>query len=122
MQPLLINTSKLLTSKCLPILLLLLVTVTQAVHANIRVYDSKDGLSNNFITAICKDEFGLMWIGTRNGLNFFDGYVFNKIDGELNRLEITGLEFNRADQTLWVGTNSGLYAVNTRTLKSEKLS
>lgn len=105
----------------LVITLFLLLTAAVSVRGNIRVYDSKDGLSNNFITAICKDDYGMMWIGTRNGLNFFDGYVFNKIEGELNRLEITRLEFNKADQTLWVGTVSGLYAVNTKTLKSERL-
>jgi len=109
--------------RCSRLILILLLILTAAfpVRGNIRVYDSKDGLSNNFITAICKDDYGMMWIGTRNGLNFFDGYVFNKIDGELNRLEITGLEFNKADQTLWVGTVTGLYSVNTRTLKSERL-
>ncbi len=101
--------------------LLILLVAALPLYGNIKVYDSKDGLSNNFITAICKDDFGLMWVGTRNGLNFFDGYVFNKVNGELNRLEITELKFNKADQTLWVGTKQGLYAINTRTLESERI-
>lgn len=33
-----------------------------------------DGLSQNTVTAIRQDSFGRMWIGTRDGLNCYDGY------------------------------------------------
>ena len=39
-------------------------------------YTSDDGLSQNSITAIMKDSKGYIWLGTRDGLNKFDGYNF----------------------------------------------
>lgn len=35
-----------------------------------------DGLSNNSVYAILKDEDGFMWFGTASGLNRYDGYNF----------------------------------------------
>ena len=39
-------------------------------------YTSDNGLSQNSITAIMKDSKGYIWLGTRDGLNKFDGYNF----------------------------------------------
>ena len=39
-------------------------------------YTTKDGLSSNEIYAIHKDARGLIWIGTRTGLDLFDGQKF----------------------------------------------
>ncbi len=36
----------------------------------------KDGLSNNTIYAITQDQDGIMWFGSRDGLNRYDGYEF----------------------------------------------
>ncbi len=35
-----------------------------------------DGLSQNFVAAIAQDNLGFMWIGTKDGLNMYDGYRF----------------------------------------------
>jgi ligand-binding sensor domain-containing protein/two-component sensor histidine kinase len=40
-------------------------------------YTIKDGLSDNYITALQQDDMGYLWIGTDNGLNRFDGYSFS---------------------------------------------
>jgi signal transduction histidine kinase/ligand-binding sensor domain-containing protein/DNA-binding response OmpR family regulator len=36
--------------------------------------DSRQGLSHNYVRAVCKDKTGFVWIGTESGLNRFDGY------------------------------------------------
>ncbi len=37
--------------------------------------DKSDGLSDNTVTSVISDENGLIWIGTLNGLNSYDGYT-----------------------------------------------
>lgn len=39
-----------------------------------RHFSTDDGLLNNEVTAIIKDQFGFLWIGTVSGLNRYDGY------------------------------------------------
>lgn len=41
-------------------------------------YTTRDGLSDNYITCLQQDDWGYIWIGTDNGLNRFDGYIFKK--------------------------------------------
>lgn len=42
-------------------------------------YTTREGLSNNIITSLFQDSRGLLWIGTSNGLNYFDGVSFQTI-------------------------------------------
>ncbi|MEO6406675.1 MAG: two-component regulator propeller domain-containing protein, partial [Ferruginibacter sp.] len=39
-------------------------------------YNFKEGLSNNSINCITKDNRGFLWVGTGEGLNRFDGRHF----------------------------------------------
>lgn len=45
-------------------------------HFSFTHYTSDNGLSQNSITAMLKDRKGYLWLGTRDGLNRFDGYNF----------------------------------------------
>ncbi|RZJ81309.1 MAG: hybrid sensor histidine kinase/response regulator, partial [Flavobacterium sp.] len=72
-------------------------------------------LSDNFISAFVKDPKGNLWIGTQNGLNYFDKKqgiitkVFRKIRQtpyQINNSNITTL-FIDAKQRLWIGTEGG---------------
>ena len=71
-----------------------------------------EGLSNEHITAIFQDSKGYMWIGTKDGLNRFDGErtkIYNCSTDE-NTLSSTYIEAIEEDSfgNIWVGTDNGL--------------
>ncbi len=71
----------------------------------------EDGLSDNRVNCFHKDQAGYMWIGTRNGLNRFDGHTF-KIYRPEKTNSISNEYINAiAEDTegeLWIGTMEGL--------------
>jgi diguanylate cyclase (GGDEF)-like protein len=73
----------------------------------------QDGLSQSSVLQILQDRKGLIWFGTQEGLNRYDGYRFTvhrarDQQGFLRDHEINALiEDTRGD--LWVGTARGLY-------------
>lgn len=80
----------------------------------------KQGLSQGFVSDICQDKDGFIWMGTMDGLNRYDGYgvkVFRSqpdYDFTLPENYITEVEEDAAGN-LWVGTYShGLYYFNKR--------
>ena len=72
-----------------------------------------EGLSNEYVTSIFQDSKGYMWIGTRDGLNRYDGErikVYNcSIDNE-NTLSSTYINDIEEDSmgNIWIATNLGL--------------
>ena len=77
---------------------------------------SNSYLSSNIVTAIAQDNNGMMWFGTKLGLNSFDSYNFeeyNQIDGIINAT-ITDIQL--VGDTLFVGTEKGLciYDINNK--------
>lgn len=79
---------------------------------NFTSLSSKDGLSSNILHAILKDRYGLMWFGTEDGLNKFDGtnftiYRYKPDDSNgLQANEIRALHEDKSGN-LWVGTSGG---------------
>lgn len=70
------------------------------------------GLSNSTITCILQDSYGYMWIGTRNGLNRYDGVsmsVYENIINDTTSLSDNYIMFIYEDSknNLWVGTSFG---------------
>ncbi len=73
----------------------------------------KDGLSQSWVRSICQDRYGLMWFGTNNGLNKYDGYnftVYKNSPADETSLSNNGIESIYEDKigNLWVGTENGL--------------
>ena len=48
----------------------------QYYHDNVTPYNVDDGLPNNEINDIVKDNLGFVWVATENGLSRYDGYNF----------------------------------------------
>lgn len=77
-------------------------------------YTTREGLSNNEITAIRGDKAGNIWIGTANGLARFEKGRFTvyaqKKDKPNLPVRIQAIEIQENDSpfTLWVGTAQGL--------------
>ncbi|MCX7611958.1 MAG: ATP-binding protein [Ignavibacterium sp.] len=80
----------------------------------------KANLSQHFISAIIEDDNGIMWFGTHDGLNYFDGYGFKRFANKpkdknsLSSNFITALEKDN-EGNLWIGTNDGLNKLDLRT-------
>jgi len=85
-------------------------SVVQNLDYLFKVWQTKDGLPQNSVNAICQTRDGYLWLGTEEGLVRFDGVrftVFN--DGntpELKSKFIAALH-ESSDSTLWIGTNGG---------------
>ncbi|HYG37900.1 MAG TPA: two-component regulator propeller domain-containing protein [Cytophagales bacterium] len=98
------------------ILVVLLITLTHFLNAQSNfVFDhinSEQGLSNNGVSAILQDKKGLMWIGTFNGLNRYNGYEIktyfnNPLDSNsIGDNRITCMLEDRKGN-LWIGTHQG---------------
>jgi len=72
----------------------------------------ENGLSHNEVTSIVQDHDGFIWIGTRGGLNRYDGYefkIFNQVPGDSNSLVNPSIErlFVDSKGNIWIGTKSG---------------
>ena len=84
-------------------------------------YSVEDGLSEGVVLTMHQDREGLMWFGTFDGLNRFDGYSFKVYKSGFN--SAYGLTNNRVDRIteddlgyLWIMNNDGeVYRMNTRT-------
>lgn len=90
-------------------------TGSAQLYHNGRTLTTENGLSDNRITAIYKDVSGYIWIGTKNGLNKYNGRNFtiykpqheNSISNEI----ITSITGDK-EGNIWVGTMHGLNKFN----------
>lgn len=72
----------------------------------------EDGLSQVSVNCILQDNKGFMWIGTRDGLNRYDGYKFkvykyNPDDRKTISDNFVKVIYKDKEGMLWIGTNSG---------------
>lgn len=73
----------------------------------------EQGLSQNTVLSIAQDARGFMWLGTRYGLNRFDGHSFinyrnNPNDPGSVSNNYINCVFSDSKKNLWVGTENGL--------------
>ena len=93
---------------------LLLISLSAASQEfNFKNFDVSNGLSHNTVHCTVKDSIGMMWFGTKNGLNRYDGISFKLFKNNTHDPYSIGSNFIECldfkDNELWVGTDSGLY-------------
>lgn len=79
----------------------------------------KEGLSQSTVFAIIQDRLGFIWIGTKSGLNRFNGTAFviynsNHEKHSLGSDYITSL-YESPDGDIWVGTDAGIWIYDPMT-------
>ncbi len=86
-------------------------------------YNRENGLSHNSVRHILQDKQGMLWLGTFNGLNSFDGQRFSSFLSDArypNRIQnddITAFVFDQDADAMWIGTRGGLTKLNMRSFQ-----
>ena len=92
-----------------------IVFFTQILYANesrILRLSNNDGLSNSSITTIFQDSNGLIWVGTWDGLNVYNGAEFenyrsNRQDSSSITNPVIRQIFEENKNILWITTDYG---------------
>jgi ligand-binding sensor domain-containing protein/two-component sensor histidine kinase len=89
----------------------------------VKLITSENGLSDNQVNCVLRDKQGFIWIGTKDGLNRYDGrefYIFKNNINDSNSIvsnNISCLAYDN-DSILWIGTaTSGFCSFDFRTKK-----
>ncbi|MBI9063628.1 MAG: response regulator [Marinilabiliaceae bacterium] len=84
----------------------------------------KDGLSQTSVTSIMQDDIGRIWIGTRDGLNVYDGdqiKTFRPIRGDSTSLLGHNIrKLHKDGDYIWAATYHGVSRMNIKTLTFEQ--
>ena len=81
---------------------------------NFKNLSIRNGLSQNTVNAILQDRKGFMWLGTKDGLNRYDGLSFRKFKHDAANPRSIGNSFITSlyedfNGNIWVGTDAGVY-------------
>lgn len=110
---------KIIIAACtyLALLIVPIVCRSQEPELHFSHISSSQGLSNSTIESILQDSRGFIWVGTRDGLNRYDGanmLVFRNNRQDSNSLSddfITSM-YEDEQQSIWIGTRNGLNIFN----------
>lgn len=102
------------------LLICILCCFPHLIHAySLRQFSNKNGLSNSAILSLYQDHQGVIWIGSCDGLNIFDGtniHVYNPANP--TKASLSGNLINDIMETekevLWIQTNYGLDRLDTK--------
>ena len=99
--------------KKLTVALLLVLTVlatpARASEDAFRHYTTRDGLASNTVQALIQDRSGLIWMGTANGLDSFDGREFIHHPFPAGENDYVQNLFEDSSGSLWIGTENAVF-------------
>ncbi len=104
----------------------LLQSYAQPSNVGFERYTLEQGLSHTTVYTILQDDMGYIWLGTKEGLNRFDGYQFTAYEYELNDsttlsgTSVYSIFFDKKGR-FWVGTNEGLNLFDRYTHKATRI-
>lgn len=85
---------------------------------SLRQFSSKNGLSNSAILSLCQDRHGVIWIGSCDGLNVYDGNYLGLYKPTNLQNSFSGNLIERIieadNDVLWIQTNYGLDRFDTQ--------
>jgi len=91
---------------------------------NIKKLGAENGLSNNNVISIAQDCDGFIWIGTKDGLNRFDGnkfQIYRHLNNDTNSIcsnVLNCVYADKNDDIVWIASEKkGLDAYNYKTLQ-----
>ena len=108
--------------------LCLLFCLPLEVHAySLRQFSNRAGLSNSAILSLHQDDRGIIWIGSCDGMNIFDGtdiHLYTPINS--SKTLLSGNLINQIIESekdiLWVQTNYGLNRLDTKQQTSQSFT
>lgn len=95
------------------IILALLCSMPSSASYMFKHYGVESGLSQSTVYTVLQDRTGFIWMGTKSGLNRFDGIMFKTYHADskpysLGSDIITSL-YEDTDGNIWVGTATGIW-------------
>src|SRR6187455_767120 len=109
-----------LTRRYIVLLLILVPGLVDSQSSSFVIHNftEKDGLTNNYVSCLLKDSRGVLWAGTYDGLNWFDGahfYNFKKTKDP--RSIINNVIHDLCEDTegnIWGGTDNGVFCYDVK--------
>lgn len=99
--------------------IILLSLPSYAITPMFRHYGIKEGLSQSTSFAIIQDRTGFIWIGTKSGLNRFDGTALKVYYAKNGKNSIGSNFINSLAEddkgNIWIGTDAGVWIYNPLT-------
>ena len=98
-----------------------LITINPTHAYNLKQVSQKENFSNTSITSFCQDEKGIMWIGTCDGLNTYNGREISIYTPSNAKNSLSGNFIGKIlytdDNIYWMQNYHGLNKYNTKTNK-----